>query len=151
MTLPRLNLPEYNFKIKPTSGTDLIFDSIRKKYVKLTPEEWVRQNFIRYLVQEKHYPQGLIAVEASIKVNKLIRRCDAVIFDRSGNPFLIVECKAPSVAISQKTFDQVARYNLTLHVTYLVVTNGIHHFCCKMVPEENNYVFLDGIPYSRQE
>ena len=146
MTPPRLNLPEYSFKIKPSEGSASIFDPIRKKYIKLTPEEWVRQNFIQYLVQEKRYPQGRIAVETTIEVNGLKRRCDAVIFDSAGKPFLIIECKAPSVSVSQKTFDQIARYNLALNVTYLVVTNGIHHFCCKMTSEEKNYTFLKEMP-----
>ena len=112
----KLNLPEYNFRTKTENSKTLIFDSIRKKFVVLTPEEWVRQNFIQYLIQEKNYPQNLMAVEKQIKVNQQQRRFDLLIYQRNGNPHLIAEFKAPNVKITQNAFDQVVRYNMALRV-----------------------------------
>jgi hypothetical protein len=112
----------------------------------LTPEEWVRQNFLKYLVEEKKYPASLITVEKEFKLNKLSKRCDALIYNREGNPILIVECKAASVKIDQKVFDQIARYNMQLNVDFLVVTNGLQHFCCKIDYEKQEYYFLKDIP-----
>lgn len=144
--MQELNLPKYQFKIKEAGGKIQIFDAFRKKYVVLTPEEWVRQNFLNYLVTEKKYAASLIALEAGLKYNELLKRADILIYDKQGNPFLLVECKAPEVKISQDTFDQVARYNMTFKVTYLVVTNGLDHFCCKMDYSNNSYQFLEEIP-----
>lgn len=141
-----LNLPQYQFKLKEVSGKIQIFDAFRKKYVVLTPEEWVRQNFLQYLVTEKKYAASLIAVEAGLKYNELQKRADILVYDKQGSPFLLVECKAPEVKISQDVFDQVARYNMSFKVVYLVVTNGMDHFCCKMDYEKNNYQFLEEIP-----
>jgi hypothetical protein len=144
--LQQLNLPEFSFKLRNKDGKDLIFDTIRKKFVILTPEEWVRQNFIQYLIHNLNYPQGLIASEFGIEYNKVKFRPDIVVFNQQGEPYLIVECKAPEVSIDQKVFDQIARYNLNLKVEYLVVTNGMKHFCCRLDYEEKTYKYLDYIP-----
>jgi|SRR6056297_759582 len=144
--MERLNLPTYSFNIKFKEQRKYIFDFIRKKYVLLTPEEWVRQNFLKYLVEEKKYPASLIAVEKEFKLNTLSKRSDAVVYNQSGQPFLIIECKATNVKIDQKVFEQIARYNMKLNVEYLVVTNGLVHYCCKIDVENQNYYFLKDIP-----
>jgi type I site-specific restriction endonuclease len=144
--MENLNLPNYSFKIKSELQRNLIFDSIRKKYVKLTPEEWVRQNFIQYLIREKNFPPGLMAVEMGVNINKLPQRSDIVLFNAQGNPLVIVECKAARIKINQATFDQVARYNMKLRVNYLIVTNGLRHYCCQMDYENNSYRFLPEVP-----
>jgi len=141
-----LNLPTYSFKIKSEGERKYIFDNLRKKYVALTPEEWVRQNFIRYLINEKGFPAGLIGVEQAFRINQLSKRCDIIIYANTGEPLLIVECKSFKTEITQKTFDQIARYNIRYEVKYLVVTNGMNHYCCMMDYEKNNYSFLDYIP-----
>ncbi|GAG33027.1 unnamed protein product, partial [marine sediment metagenome] len=123
-----LNLPTYSFKIKSEGQRKYIFDGVRKKYIQLTPEEWVRQNFVQFLIQEKKYPESLISIEMFFKINKLMKRSDIVIFNKQGNPVVIVECKSPGVKISQDTFDQIARYNMKFKVDYLIVTNGINHY-----------------------
>ncbi|EAQ41182.2 type I restriction enzyme R protein [Polaribacter sp. MED152] len=112
----------------------------------LTPEEWVRQHYVQYLIQEKQYPVSLIALEKQLVINNRRKRTDILIFDNLGNPDIIVECKAPSIKITQDTFDQIARYNLKLKANFLIVTNGLHHFYCKMDFENENYVFLKDIP-----
>jgi predicted type IV restriction endonuclease len=141
-----LNLPDYSQQLRISSKGDKIFDPIRKKYVALSPEEWVRQNFLLYLIQELQFPSGLISMEMTLTLNGLIRRCDMVVFDQTGIAKLIVELKAPSVTISQKTFDQIATYNLTLNVDYLIVSNGLKHYCCKMDYDKSSYHFLEEIP-----
>lgn len=141
-----LKLPDVSSQIKIDTANNSIFDSFRKKFVALTPEEWVRQHFLHYLVQYLNYPVGLLSVEMALQLNKLTRRCDIVVFTRNGVPKMIIECKAPKVKISQKAFDQVAAYNLKLKVDFLVVTNGLNHFCCKMDYTNNSYTFLEGIP-----
>lgn len=141
-----LNLPLYQFKLKQQGVRTQIFDTIRKKYVALTPEEWVRQNFLQYLIQEKKFPASLIAVEAGLKYNQLQKRMDVLVYDKQGNPHLMVECKAPEVKITQDVFDQIARYNMVFKVKYLVVTNGINHFCCMMDYTANTYSYLELIP-----
>ncbi|WP_321345723.1 type I restriction enzyme HsdR N-terminal domain-containing protein [uncultured Draconibacterium sp.] len=142
----KLNLPEYPFRTKAENTKTLIFDSIRKKFVVLTPEEWVRQNFIQYLIQEKNYPQNLMAVEKQVKVNQQQRRFDLLIYRRNGSPYLIAEFKAPSVKITQNAFDQVVRYNMALRVERVVVSNGMQHFACEIDYEKNSYSFLKEIP-----
>jgi len=142
-----LNLPTYSFNIKFQGQRKYIFDTLRKKYVLLTPEEWVRQNFLKFLTENKNYPASLIFVEMEFKLNTLSKRCDAVVFNRSGNPILIVECKAPSVKIDKLVFEQIARYNMQLKVDYLIVTNGLSHYCCKIDFEKSTYVFLPDIPF----
>jgi hypothetical protein len=141
-----LNLPVYLFKTKSDGQITKIFDSIRRKYVTLTPEEWVRQNFIQYLIAEKKYPASLLAIEMPIKFNSLKKRGDIVVFHNSGSQLLMVECKAPEVKINQQVFDQIARYNLSLKVKYLVVTNGLEHYCCLMDHANKSYLFLEQIP-----
>lgn len=141
-----LNFPKYSFKLRKENERLQICDNIRKKWVALTPEEWVRQHIIRYLVEEKKVPKSLIAIEMGIKVNDTSKRCDVVVYDSSAKPLLIVECKAPDVEITQKTFDQAAGYNLTLKVDYLLITNGISHHFCKVDFESKKYVFYNEIP-----
>jgi hypothetical protein len=133
--------------IKSTEGKDFIFDSLRKKFVRLTPEEWVRQNFVQFLVTDKKYSSALITVEALVKVNANPQRADMVVFDRSGRPILVAEFKAPDVKISQRTFDQIVRYNMQLKVKFLIVSNGMEHFCCSIDYVENTYAFLPEIPF----
>jgi hypothetical protein len=144
--MQKLNLPEYSFRLKTTEGKDFIFDSLRKKFVRLTPEEWVRQNFLQFLVTEKKYSPALITVEALVKVNSNPQRADMVVFDRSGLPVLVAEFKAPDVKISQQTFDQIVRYNMQLKVRYLIVSNGLEHYCCLINYSENSYAYLSEIP-----
>jgi hypothetical protein len=141
-----LNLPTYKFRIKSSENKHFIFDIIRKKYMVLTPEEWVRQHFIHYLIEEKKYPISLIAVEKKLTINKLTKRTDILVFNNKGLPNIIVECKAPSVKITQETFDQIARYNLKLEANYLITTNGLEHFYCKMDTKNEQYIFLKNLP-----
>ena len=146
MDLPKLNLPNVVLKTKLVEATTQVFDVVRKKYFKLTAEEWVRQHFINYLNKDKNYPFGLMGVEQMIKYNNLKTRADIVLYNVEGVPSMIVECKAPNMNITQDTFDQIARYNFKLRVKYLVVTNGLQHFCCEMDYEKNQILFLKGIP-----
>jgi len=149
--MQQLNLPTYKFRIKSSENKFFIFDIIRKKHVVLTPEEWVRQHYVWFLIEEKKYPISLIAVEKKLTINKLTKRTDILIFDASGNPDIIVECKAPSVKITQETFDQIARYNLKLKANYLIITNGLEHFYCKMNFENECYDFLRTIPSFKKQ
>lgn len=144
--MQKLNLPEYSFKTRTAEGKQYIFDSLRKKYVRLTPEEWVRQNFVQFLISEKKFSTALMAVEAGVKINNNPQRADLVIFDRSGNPVLVAEFKAPEVKISQLTFDQIVRYNMQLKVRFLIVSNGMQHYCCTIDYAENTYAFRPDIP-----
>ena len=141
-----LNLPTYLFNIKSEGGRKFILDVIRRKYVALTPEEWVRQNFIRYLSEEKNYPLPLIAIEAAFPLFKTNKRCDILIHNRLGKPVAMVECKAPEVKISKEVFEQIIRYNLKYKLDYLLVTNGLQHFCCKLNHHVNTTEFLKEIP-----
>ena len=141
-----LNLPPYSFRVKETPGKKLIFDGFRRRWVALTPEEWVRQNFARYLTEEKHFPPSLVAVERTLRINQRDFRTDIVLFSKTGNPLVVVECKAPEVKISQQVFDQIARYNLDLRVSYLIVTNGLTHYCCRFDQSQLTYTFLPEIP-----
>jgi len=124
----------------------MIFDPLRRKYVKFTPEEWVRQNFVQYLIQEGKYPSGLIGIEVMFSLNKLKRRVDILVHNRAGEPVMIVECKAPDIRIDDKVFDQIVCYNMGLKVPYIIVTNGIDHYACKIYFQENRYEFLLVIP-----
>ena len=142
----KLNLPEYKLKYKETEKGLSVFDIVRKKYILLTPEEYVRQQFINYLIQEKQYPRGLLAVERQLKIYKLTKRTDIVLHDKIGNISVIIECKAPKVKISQDVFDQIARYNLSLKAKYLMLTNGLQHYYCEMNFEKETYVFLEELP-----
>jgi len=141
-----LNLPYYSFRIKEHAGKKLIFDSFRRRWVILTPEEWVRQNFARYLTEIKHFPASLVAIERSLRINQHDFRSDIVLFARTGIPLVAVECKAPEVKISQDVFDQIARYNMELRVNYLIVTNGMNHYCCRFDQDQLTYTFLPEIP-----
>ena len=145
--LEKLNLPEYGTRIRQDAGDRLnIFDPVRRRYVRLTAEEWVRQHMLNFLIHHKGYPMGLMAVEAPLTYDRRKKRCDILVYSRQGNPVLIVECKAPAVEITQDVFDQIALYNFNLKVQYLVVTNGIRHYTCRMDPGVHNWRFLDGIP-----
>ena len=144
--MERLNLPTYDFKLKNSQNKTLIFDKLRKKYVVLTPEEWVRQHFVHFLIDKKNYPETLIAIEKQLTINNLKKRTDILIFNTNGNPEIIIECKAPSVKISQETFDQIARYNIKLNAKFLIVTNGITHFYCQMDFNNKTYIFLKDFP-----
>ncbi len=145
--MPPLNLPAYEPRIREqNSGKPEIFDRVRKKFVRLTPEEWVRQHFLNYLTAHKGYPASLIAVEAALKYNRLVKRSDILVYGPGGKPLLVVECKAPEVEVSQAVFDQVAMYNMSLLVGFVVVTNGLEHFACKISHENKSYTFLKEIP-----
>ncbi len=144
--MQKLNFPTYLFRLKNRENKRFIFDDIRKKFVVLQPEEWVRQHCINYLVVQKNYPKTLINVEKELKINGLSKRYDIVIYNSDGSIHLIVECKSPKININQETFDQIARYNLTLNATYLMVTNGINHYYCAMDYETERYNFLKDIP-----
>lgn len=146
----QLNLPTYTFRTAQKEGRRLIFDTYRRRWVRLTPEEWVRQHFVRYLIEEKHFPASLMAIEKSLRMNQQDFRTDAVVFSTVGNPLLIIECKAPEVKITQKTFDQIVRYNFELQVDYLIVTNGLSHFCCKIDKAAGSYEFLKELPDFRE-
>lgn len=142
----QLNLPIFTPKLKKIEGEIYIFDQIRKKYFFLTPEEWVRQSFLNYLINHKGYPLSLMENEASIKLNNMSRRCDTVVYNNSLEPLVIVEYKRPTVKIDQQVFDQIVRYNIVLRVDFLIVSNGLSHFCCKMNYEDQSYSFLEEIP-----
>lgn len=144
--MERLNLPTYSFKLKSEGERKLIFDEIRRKYVALTPEEWIRQNFVRYLVREKSFPSALIVLEQQFEYNRMVKRVDILVYSRAGKPVMMVECKAPGIKINQKAFNQIALYNLRFNVPYLVVTNGIVHYCCNYKEEGEGYEFLKQIP-----
>jgi len=145
--MQELNFPKYSFRFKSSENKLSVFDEIRKKFILLTPEEWVRQHTVRFLITDRKYPISLINVEKVIKINDLVKRYDVVIYNSDGSIFLLVECKAPSVAITQETFNQIARYNLVLKATYLMVTNGLNHYFCQMDFEEQKYVFLKDLPF----
>jgi len=142
----QLNLPAYNFQIKKLDAKNFIFDSQRKRYVSLTPEEWVRQHFIRFLIQEKGYPAAYLAIEKQLNMNGMKKRCDAILYNEFALPVMIIELKAPSVAITQSTFDQVAVYNAKLKVDYFMISNGIEHYCCIVDPENSQYKFFPELP-----
>jgi hypothetical protein len=144
--LKELNLPQYSFRITGKEGSDMILDPIRRKYVKLTPEEWVRQNFVQYLINVGKYPPGLLGIEVLFRLNKLKRRVDILVHDRSGKPVMIVECKEPDVRIDENVFEQIVTYNLGLKVPYIVATNGMVHYACKIDVEESKFEFLLVIP-----
>ncbi len=148
--MQKLNFPTYSFRFKNSENKVSIFDAIRKKFVVLQPEEWVRQHCVQYLIEEKKYPKSLINVEKELKINDLKKRYDIVIFNPDGSIHLIVECKAPNIKVNQDTFDQVARYNLALNATYLMVTNGINHYYCAMDFDAERYHFLENIPNYNQ-
>ena len=141
-----LSLPPFKYKVKKQGGNVLIFDILRKKFVVLTPEEWVRQHFVHFLTGHKGYPAALMANEVGLMIGNKKLRADSVLYDRQLHPRMIIEYKAPSIEITQKVFDQIAAYNLLLHVDYLVMSNGFQHYCCRMDYENRRYEFLKEIP-----
>jgi hypothetical protein len=148
--LKQLNLPSYSFRITGKEGSEMIFDPLRKKWVKLTPEEWVRQNFVQYLIHEGRYPAGLIGIEINYYYNTMKKRVDILVHNRNGEPVMIVECKSPDVKISDiyedKVYDQIGEYNFRYKVPYAIVTNGIFNYAFKFNPEKNQYEHLMDIP-----
>ena len=144
--MQQLNFPIYNFRFKNSENKVSIFDEIRKKFIILTPEEWVRQHVVRFLLEEKKYPKSLINVEKVLSVNGLRKRYDIVVFNPDGSIFVLVECKAPEIKTAQATFDQIARYNLALKAQFLMVTNGLNHYFCQMDFENEKYDFLKELP-----
>ena len=149
MHLPQLNFPKYRFSFQETNGKTFILDKIRKKYVRLTPEEWVRQNTIAYLTKEKKYPSTMMAIEMSLTINQLTKRADIVVFKPAEKAWLLIECKAPNVEINQKTFEQIVRYNMQLNVDYFMLTNGYTHIFCQLDYKDNTYRFLEELPIYR--
>ena len=144
--MQKLNFPSYKFRIKNSENKTLIYDEIRKKFVVLQPEEWVRQHCIQFLLIDKKYPKSLINVEKTLTINSLRKRYDIVIYNSDGSIFLIVECKAPHIKIDQRTFDQIAIYNMELHSEFLMVTNGIEHYYSFIDFHKKSYSFLKEIP-----
>lgn len=142
----KLNLPPFAANVKKIEGRLFIFDRLRRKFVALTPEEWVRQHFVNYLVIEKGYPLSLMANEMQINLNNRIKRCDSVIYDQRLQPLMIIEYKSPEVNITQEVFDQIARYNIVLKVDYLVVSNGLCHYCCRIDYDNQLFEYLPEIP-----
>ena len=146
--MDRLNLPAYDFRITTDKENRChIYDPFRKKNLVLTPEEWVRQHILRYLIEERGFPASLVSAEAGIKVNRLSRRYDALIYSRSGDPLLLTECKAPGVKINQMVFDQAVAYNQTIKAPYILITNGLKHYFCKLDEDLRQYFFLKDIPH----
>ena len=144
--MDRLNLPDFAAKIINRDGKYFIFDQTRKKYVALTPEEWVRQHFVNYLITEKGFPAEIIANEIAIKLNNTTKRCDTIVYNAFLEPFIIIEYKATTVDITEDVFGQIMRYNMVLHADYLIVSNGIKHICCKIDYSNKKYEFLREIP-----
>lgn len=144
--MKNLNLPAFDVKLGGTAEQPKIWDILRRKYVALTPEEWVRQHFIHFLTEHKHYPAALLANEVGLQIGNKQLRADSVLYTRQLRPRMIVEYKAPHIEITQRVFEQIAAYNMKLHVDYLVVSNGIRHFCCKMNYEDNTLSFLPDLP-----
>lgn len=141
-----LNLPSFDINVKKIGGKLSILDPLRRKFVALTPEEWVRQHFVNFLLREKGYPAALIANEIQIDLNKMKKRCDSVVYNRDLSPLMIIEYKAPDVDITQQVFDQIVRYNIVLKVKYLIVSNGLNHYCCIMNYEKQSFNYLSDIP-----
>ncbi len=141
-----LNLPAFDINIKKSGNKLTVFDNLRRRFVALTPEEWVRQHFVNYLITEKKYPASLIANEIQINLNNQKKRCDSVIYNRAMQPLVIVEYKSPDTKITQEVFNQIANYNIVLKVEYLIVSNGVNHFCCHMDYEQMKFEYLSDIP-----
>jgi hypothetical protein len=144
--LQPLNLPPHPFKITDDNGKLTLFDELRKRTIIITPEEWVRQHFVQYLIKHKNYPKTLIKLEGGLKLNGLAKRTDIVVFNSIGERILLVECKAPSVNITQATFDQAARYNMVHKVRFMAVTNGLQHYYCSIDFKNESYNFLAELP-----
>lgn len=146
MKFIELNLPPFDAQLSKSENRTFIYDVIRKKNVVLTPEEWVRQHFVHFLINYHGYSKNYIKIEKQIKVNERVKRFDALVYDKEAKPLVLIECKAPEVEISQSTFSQIATYNMTLRVPYLIVTNGLTHFICKIDFDSNSYEYLKEIP-----
>lgn len=144
--MQKLNFNTYDFRFKNSENKIYIFDVVRKKFIQLTPEEWVRQHVVQYLIQECNYPITLINVEKIVKINGMNKRYDVVVFSPNGSVEIVVECKAPEVVITQHTFDQIARYNFVLQANYLMVSNGYNHYFCQMDYYKERYHFLETLP-----
>ena len=142
----QLSLPSYKINVAERGEKRQIFDFLRRKYVALTPEEWVRQHFVHYLVEQKGYPRGLLANEVELRIGEKRVRCDTLLYSKDMRPRMIMEYKAPTIQLQQKTFNQISAYNFLLHVDYLIVSNGLQHYCCRMNYENNTYTFLQNIP-----
>lgn len=142
----QLNFPAYPLKLRSAQDKQEVWDVVRKLWVVLTPEEWVRQHTIHYLHIECGCPLGLVSVEKGLRVNGMFRRSDVVVYNRLGNAILLVECKAPEVKIEPSVFDQAARYNLQLLVPYLLITNGVNHYCCKIDHSSGTIAYLKNLP-----
>jgi hypothetical protein len=145
-----LNLPVYPLRLKDEGGQRFVFDEVRKKFLVLTPEEWVRQHLVHFLIQEKQFPKSLIQLEGGLKYNGLQKRSDILVYNQQGEKLVLAECKAPSVKITQEVFDQIARYNFVHRVKWLLVSNGLEHYCCKLNWETESYQFLPGLPLFSQ-
>lgn len=146
--MDKLNLPPAPLRVESKAGCqDRVLDPLRRRFVVLTPEEWVRQHFVHFLIAYKGYPAGLMGNEVSLTLNDTARRCDTVVYDRSGHPWMIVEYKAPSVAVTRKVFEQILRYNLVLHAPYLTVSNGLSTYCCHIDHASGQHTFLDDLPH----
>ena len=142
----KLNLPPFNFELKHDQDKILIFDLLRKRYVVLTPEEWVRQHFTNYLITHLNYPKALIKVEGGLLFNKLQKRSDIVVFNREGSPWMVIECKAPDLKLSHRTVHQASIYNHSLKAKYLVITNGLKHICCEIDWINAKTMVVDSMP-----
>ena len=142
----QLNLPTYDLRLRRTGNRDMIFDVLRRKYVALTPEEWVRQHFVHYLIEHKGYPTALLANEIELRIGGKHLRADTLLYNKELRPHMLIEYKSPTIALTQKVFDQISAYNLLLHADYLIVSNGMQHICCRMDYEQNTYHFLEEIP-----
>ncbi len=142
-----LNLPEYPIKVKEEAGKKVVFDEIRRQYVALTPEEWVRQHFVHFLIEHKGYSKSLMGNEVLVKLHNQKKRCDTVVYNNRLEPLMIIEYKAPEVKITQAVFNQICRYNIVLRVKYLIVSNGLQHYCCELNYDTLNYQFINEIPF----
>lgn len=141
-----INLPPYDIKLREQGGQRQIFDFLRRRYVALTPEEWVRQHFVHFLIEHKGYPKGLLANEVELRIGEKKLRCDSLLYNKALQPQMIIEYKAPHIELTQRVFNQITAYNFLLHVDYLVVSNGLQHVCCRMDYENREYSFLRNIP-----
>ena len=148
--MEKLSLPAFDFNIKESAGKTVIFDRIRRKYIVLTPEEWVRQHFIQYLIDHLGYSKALISVEQGMKYNALQKRTDIIVFDRTGVPLVLIECKAASIRLDQKVMEQAMMYNKTISAAYIIVTNGIEHSCMHIDSSSQNVEFLSSIPLFKE-
>lgn len=142
----QLNLPTYDLRLRRTGNRDMIFDVLRRKYVALTPEEWIRQHFVHFLIEHKGYPTALLANEIELRIGGKHLRADTLLYNKELRPHMLIEYKSPTIALTQKVFDQISAYNLLLHADYLIVSNGMQHICCRMDYEQNTYHFLEEIP-----